>query len=108
VELLLAKDLKRARLVTYEPLPDGRARIRVKQNIDRVLDYCREMQADPWRSRDGIKRNFQHVATVPAYVKTEWALREGFDADAPENQAEVMRRLNSSEYAHLRTAPGKI
>lgn len=51
--------------------------------------------------------HFVRAASVPMIIYLQW-LDEGVDMHNPDHADEVNRRLNSSEWAHLRTAPGRI
>lgn len=55
----------------------------------------------------GKSRDFRRVASIPLVVVDKW-LREGVDIFNPDHAKEVKRRLNSSEWAHLRTADGRF
>ncbi len=52
-------------------------------------------------------RDMKRIATVPNIVIEQW-LKEGVNVFDPNCEAEVMRRLNSSDWAHLRTSGGTI
>ncbi len=52
-------------------------------------------------------RDMRRIASVPNIIIEQW-LKEGVNVFDPNCEAEVMRRLNSSDWAHLRTAGGKI
>ncbi len=52
-------------------------------------------------------RDMKRIASVPNIVIEQW-LKEGVNVFDPNCEAEVMRRLNSSDWAHLRTSGGKI
>lgn len=49
------------------------------------------------------------VATIPAVVVMEW-MKEGINVMAPtyEDQKKIKNKLNSPEYAYLRTRGGRI
>ena len=96
----------------FEPLPgtgvafDGDTIIERKtQDVEPVLNHNKALYNDG----DGYSpsRDLRRVASIPMVVVEQW-LSEGvniFDAD---HKAEVMRRLNSSEYLYLRTAGGRV
>ncbi len=52
-------------------------------------------------------RDMKRVASIPNIVIEQW-LKEGVNVFDPNCEAEVMRRLNSSDWAHFRTSGGKI
>lgn len=49
------------------------------------------------------------VATIPAVVVMEW-MKEGINVMAPtyEDQQKIKKKLNSREYAYLRTRGGRL
>jgi hypothetical protein len=49
------------------------------------------------------------VATIPAVVVMEW-MKEGINVMAPtyEDQQKIKKKLNSPEYAYLRTRGGRL
>lgn len=59
-------------------------------------------------SRQGIKRDMWHVATVPNWLITKWFNEEGIRFYRKEDWPRVRAKLNSSEYAWLRTGTGRI
>ena len=52
-------------------------------------------------------RDMRRAASIPNVIVEQW-MREGVSVFDPNDAAEVRRRLNSSDWAHLRTAPGTI
>jgi hypothetical protein len=71
-----------------------------------------EMNAAPsWRPYASARKDrpLRKVASIPMIVIEQW-MREGvniFDP-SPEMQKKIAAKLNSNEYAHLRTFPGRI
>lgn len=51
--------------------------------------------------------HFIRAASIPAIIVLKW-MNEGVNVFDPNCDAEVKRRLNSSEWAYLRTAPGRL
>ncbi len=51
--------------------------------------------------------HFVKAASIPPIIQIKW-LQEGVDILNPDHADEVDRRLNSNEWAYLRTAPGRI
>lgn len=49
-------------------------------------------------------RTMRRVAVIPAVVEQQW-MQEGW---YPHDKAELARRLNSSDWMHLRTADGRL
>jgi len=53
-------------------------------------------------------RSMRRVASIPYILIAKWLNEEGWNALDPANADRLMRKLNSSEYAHLRTAEGRL
>lgn len=53
-------------------------------------------------------RTLRRVASIPLIIWLKWLNEEGWDAFKPENAKKLMDKLNSSDWAHLRTAPGRL
>jgi hypothetical protein len=53
-------------------------------------------------------RSIRRVASIPYIVMLHWLYSEGWWALDPECADKLAAKLNSSEYAHLRTAEGQL
>jgi hypothetical protein len=53
-------------------------------------------------------RELRRVASIPFILINKWLQEEGWNALDPEHSDRLMRKLNSSEYAYLRTADGQL
>lgn len=80
--------------------------------IKRTSDVTANLDANKrdLASGDGYtpSRAFQRVASIPVGVQLEWIGKYGVDPCAKGNEALLKRLLNSSEWAYLRTAPGRL
>lgn len=77
------------------------------QEIGAALDRNKAMRAH----NDGYSpsREFRRVAHIPEVVRQHIINTEGWDPYRPDLYPEKMARLlNDSDYAHLRTADGRI
>lgn len=54
------------------------------------------------------KRDMRRVARIPYIVALKWLNEEGWWFMDPGNEHKLAAKLNSSEWAHLRTAPGNL
>lgn len=73
------------------------------QDVQPILDRNKALKNhdDGWnKARDG-----RRIASIPLVLVIKWR-NEGFDIHDPNNMPELKRRLNSSEYMHLRTSEG--
>lgn len=53
-------------------------------------------------------RELRRVASIPFILVAKWLNEEGWDAMDPANADRLVRKLNDPEYAHLRTAEGRL
>lgn len=99
--------LKSAAGVTHQWIQeDDHWRIASTQDVDPILDR-NKAQAN---ANDGYtpSREMRRVASIPFIVQQLWLNSEGWDCFDPDNADKLAAKLNSSEWAHLRTAPGHI
>ena len=47
---------------------------------------------------------YNHVASIPAILQVKWLQEEGLDIYNHDHAERLKRKLNSSEYRHLRTS----
>ena len=59
-------------------------------------------------SKQGIKNNWWHVASIPNSVIVKWKKEKGVDVFNKHQWKEVQKLLNDSEYAYLRTGTGRV
>lgn len=84
---------------------DGGFSITQSTDVSAALDANKRLK----NMGDGYSasRELRRVASIPNAIIMKWR-DEGFDMYDPNNQAELMRRLDDPDYAHLRTAPGRL
>lgn len=82
---------------------EGGGVIASTQDVGPALERNKALQTQD----DGYtpEREMRRVAFIPEVVLQMWR-NEGFDAFDKNNAKELARRLNSSDWAYLRTAPG--
>jgi hypothetical protein len=92
-------------VTTYSDFDDGKFIYKREQDVEAILNHNKALATDG----DGYSpsRDIRRVASIPLVVVEQW-LSEGVDIFNPDHKAEVRRRLNSSDNAFLRTAPGKL
>jgi hypothetical protein len=89
---------------------DGGAEIKTVTDVAPILEHNKALQNanDGWSPSKEMRRAF----SIPLALIEKWRVEEGVNAfDSafdPDVAAWVARKLNSSEYAHLRTAPGRL
>jgi len=68
-------------------------------------------EAPSWRPYASGRKDkaMRKVASIPLIVIEQW-MREGlnFFDPSPETQKKIAQKLNSNEYQHLRTYPGRV
>lgn len=53
-------------------------------------------------------RELRRAASIPAIIVEKWKNELGIDVLNPDHLTKVKALLNSSEWAYLRTAPGRL
>ena len=92
---------------------DGKVTVLRTQQVDAILDLVKRERNEvtSWRpygsGRKDISR--RHVAEIPLGVVEQW-MKEGINiySPDPDMQKAFRKKLNSPEYAYLRTFPGRI
>lgn len=85
---------------------DGERRFASRQGTDPMIERNKAMATH----NDGYSpsRELRRVASVPWIVGLKWLNEEGWWFLDPACAERLARKLNSSEWAHLRTADGRV
>lgn len=85
---------------------NGGHRFASTQATDDILDRNKAMATH----NDGYtpSRDIRRVASVPYIVALKWLNEEGWWMFDPDHADKLAAKLNSSEWAHLRTAEGRL
>ena len=77
-----------------------------EQHTDPIIEMNKKMAT----ANDGYtpSREMRRVATIPVVQRYKWLIEEGWDCYDPEHADRLVKKLNDPEWAHLRTAPGRI
>ncbi len=88
---------------------DGRLYVTRTQDIESYLDANKAEISDAPSWRPYANKNMRKVASIPMIVAEAW-LKEGINVfdPSPDMQRKVAQKLNSNEYRHLRTYPGRV
>ncbi|WP_119461847.1 hypothetical protein [Rhodospirillaceae bacterium SYSU D60014] len=91
---------------SYDPLT-GRTTIESVQDVAPVLERNKALQTadDQGWSRT---REVRRAAAIPDIIILKWRSEDGIDLFDRNHWPAVRRKLNSSEYRYLRTAPGRL
>ena len=90
----------------FHPGGDGKWGIESIQDVEPILDANKAL----YTANDGYSpsRELRRAASIPNIVILQWREKYGVDIHNSDHWQAVKRLLNSSEYAYLRTAPGKL
>lgn len=91
---------------SYDAATD-RTIIETVQDVAPVLERNKALQ----NADDGgwsPTRELRRAASIPDILVLKWRKEEGIDVFDPNHWPAVKRKLNSSEYRWLRTAPGTL
>lgn len=85
---------------------DGRYIITSVQDAEPILDRNKALATH----NDGYSpsRELRRVATIPMVVAQKWLNEEGWWCFDPECADKLKAKLNDPDWAHLRTAPGRV
>ncbi len=73
-----------------------------------LLDHTARLRNDTQYKKDGIKKSWMHAAEIPPFVQTKWLTEDGIDILNPDDWPRVREKLNSPEYAYLKTIDGRV
>lgn len=85
---------------------DGSIHLESRQDVQFLLDDNKALATH----NDGYNadRTMRRVARIPMILLMKWQTEEGWDPFNPANEDKLAAKLDSSEYRHLRTAPGRV
>jgi hypothetical protein len=85
---------------------DGTYTILSRQDVEPILDRNKALTTH----NDGYNeaRDLRRVASIPLILIHKWLKEEGWNALDPKHGDRLKKKLNSSEYLYLRTAPGRV
>ena len=79
----------------------------VQDTTELILNQNKDAYNHDYNRGYTKSRDFKHIAKIPPQVILQW-LQEGIDVFDKNDWPAVKRKLNSSEWRHLRTSPGMI
>ena len=91
---------------SFEDHGDGSFTIHSSQDVEPLLDLNKAMA----NHNDGYSpsREWRRAAHIPVILLLAWRQEIGSDPLHPMNRAWLLRRLNDSDWRHLRNAPGRL
>lgn len=83
----------------------GNTHIETTQDVSPILDTNRSLSGDDEYTRDGIKEEMWHYATIPVVVQLQWLKEYGHEKWPMRqgNENLLFRLLNSPECSYLKT-----
>ena len=108
----------RRRLLDYDPLSGiqtwhayddatDTTYIEELQDVEPFLEANKKLQNETEYSAEGKRREWWHVASIPAGVQLKW-LKEGINIHNKNHWPAVRRKLMDPEFRYLRTALGNL
>jgi hypothetical protein len=85
---------------------EGRIVFSASQDTDAVIEANKAMLTH----NDGYSpsRELRRVASIPLVILYKWMHEEGWDPFDRRHADRLARKLNDPDWAHLRTAPGRV
>ena len=74
-----------------------------EQDISAILEANKRLQNDESYTKNGIKDEWWHYATIPNIIIEKWRNEEGIDVFDKNHERRVFQKLNSHEYRYLKT-----
>lgn len=90
----------------WRPDGSGGIEIRSTQDTDAVLD--RNKAAKTHNDGYSESRDMRRVATIPTIIAMKWLQEEGWWFADPQNADRLLKKLSDPDWAHLRTAEGRL
>lgn len=94
-------------LTQHIDIADGKFSVHTSQDVAPILENNLLLRNDEDYSRSGIKKGFWHAATIPTVIVHKW-MKEGVNVFDPKQVREVNAKLNSPEYAYLKTTKKRL
>jgi len=106
------------RLISYDPLTgletyhsyddlEDKTIISYESDPTPVLEVNKKLQNNTDYSKDGIKDEFWHFASIPVQVQMDWLINFGVDIYKKDDAQKVFKLLNDPDYLYLKTTTGK-
>jgi hypothetical protein len=90
----------------WRPDGNGGIELRMSQDVEAALDRNKAAR----NHNDGYtpSREMRRVATIPPMVALKWLHEEGWWYADPQNADRLLKKLMDPDWAHLRTADGRL
>lgn len=77
------------------------------QDVEPYLERNKALQT-PEYSKQGIKNEWWHVATIPVGIQYKWLREDGINIFNKAHWPAVKRKLMDPDYRYLRTGMGRL
>lgn len=94
-------------IVQTSDFQDGKLVVKTFQDVEPILDRNKKLQSADEYKRQGIKNDYQHVASIPLVVVHEW-MKQGINIWNKDDWPKIRAKLQDPEYKYLRTTLGDI
>lgn len=91
----------------YDELTGGWG-IESVQDVEPILEANKKLQNHETYSKDGIKNEFWHVATIPVVIQEKWLREDGIDIYNRDHWKKVKMKLNDPDYRYLKATTGTV
>ena len=91
----------------YDPLTKMTT-IETVQDVEPFLERNKQMRNDTEYSKNGIKQEWWHAASIPVVVQYKWLKDYGIDIHNADHAQKVNQMLDSPEWRYLKTTDGRI
>ena len=80
--------------------------IEVVQDVSGIMDAAQKLRNDPNYSKDGIKKDWWHLAHIPDLIILKMKYEDGVDV-YDRNDWQAVGRLLDTKYSNFKTTSGK-
>jgi hypothetical protein len=92
---------------SYDELTDQTV-ISYEADSTPIIEKNKRLANDADYSKQGIKNDFWHAATIPVEVEVDWLINKGIDIYNPDDNQKVRELLRDPQYQYLKTTSGKF
>jgi len=86
----------------YNDLTDD-ATLEYEQDCEPILEANKAMANSDEYTKEGMKRDMWHYASIPAALQMKWLLEDGIDVYDDNAWPQIFRKLNDPQYRYLKT-----
>ena len=91
----------------YDELTGGWG-IETEQDCTKIIEDNKTLQNHDTYSKDGIKKEWWHVASIPVIIQEKWLREDGIDIYNKDHWPRVKRKLNDPDFRYLKATTGTV